>query len=429
MKHKRQPILFIAILALMLFSSPALAAQTANQEFEDITDEVSDVRELEVLQPVEVTPLTSDELAEELQDTLLEDYPPAERYADERELEAFGLLDEDIDLGELYIALYSEQVAGYYDTETSEMVVVREAVEESGFTAMEEVTYAHEIVHALQDQHFDLDAGVLNREDVSDDKALAITALIEGDASYSEVEYLFERPELLEAFLADIETLEFETEVLDSAPEIISATLLFPYESGFSFVEAVFAEGGWDAVDAMFQDPPASTEQILHPEKYLEGEEPIAVEVADFTSALEGDWTVFDENTFGEFQIRTILEQTSMSQEQAIRASEGWGGDTYVVAGTETEDAIHWELVWDTNTDADEFARAWALYEAERWGVDPQYLSDNVMQFESEEAVTRIILEGDQVTYLMAPDIETLEVIAASETATPVASPVATPVS
>ena len=426
-KYQPRSIILFAILALILFSSPALAAQNSGEQFDDITETVSDVRGLDELEPVVVTPMTREELAQELRDTLLDDYPEDEQYADERELLAFGLMEEHIDLGQLSLDLYSEQIAGYYDPETSEMVVIREATDEGGFTPTQEVTYAHEIVHALQDQHFDLDAGALDREPLSDDQSLAVTALIEGDASFSEVQYLFEHPELLEAFLAEIEEMEFESEVLDAAPPILSATLLFPYDNGFTFIEALHAEGGFEAVNEAYANPPASTEQILHPEKYIAGEQPVAVNVADFTPSLEGDWTVFDDNTFGEFQIRVILQQTSMTDEQSERAAAGWGGDTYVVAGTETEDAIHWRSVWDTEQDASEFAQAFGLYESERWGVSPTYLSENVMQFEADGVVTRIVLEGDTVTYLLAPSVEMLETIAAASDATPQASPVATP--
>ncbi|HEV2128361.1 MAG TPA: hypothetical protein VGR22_07080 [Thermomicrobiales bacterium] len=427
MKRQRQPLILVVMVALFALASPVSAQEAEPQEFEDITQIVADVRGLEPLRPIELTPMTREQLAVELQEDLLEDYPEDEQYADERELLAFGLMDEHIDFGDLYIDLYSEQIAGYYDPETSEMVVIRDATDEAGFTPSQEVTYAHEIVHALQDQHFDLDAGVLDREPLSDDQALAVTALIEGDASYAELQYLMENPELLEAFLQEIEVTEFDSSVLDAAPVIISNTLIFPYEHGLTFVEALYSEGGWDLVNQALADPPASTEQILHPEKYLDGGAPVEIEVADFTQELGDDWTVFDTNTFGEYQLRVILGETSMGEEQAERAAAGWGGDTYLVAGTDTEDAILWESAWDTPQDAEEFARAWALYETERWGVGPTYVADNVLQFETDEVVTRVILDGDEVTYAMAPNVEMLETILAAEAAP--ATPAATPIS
>ncbi len=425
MKQLPRPFVVIAILALFLVSSPALAAQDASQEIEDITDVVSKVRGLDALHPVEVTVKSREELSQELADTLLDDYPEDEQYADQRELIAFGLMDENIDLGQLSVDLYSEQIAGYYDPETGEMVVIRDASDDSGFSPSEEVTYAHETVHALQDQNFDLMSDKLGREDMSDDESLAVTALIEGDASYSEVQYLYANPDLLDSFLEEIDSMEFDSAVLDSAPPILADTLLFPYDSGFTFVEALHDEGGWDAVNAAYDNPPASTEQILHPEKYLAGEAPIEVNVVDFSSALGGDWTVFDDNTFGEYQIRVMFQQTSMSDDQAEKAAAGWGGDTYIVAGTEDEDAIHWVSQWETADDASQFARGLALYESERWGVSPEYLSDNVMQFEADGVVTRIQLDGSTVDYIKAPTADMLDTIATAEA--PTATPMATP--
>ncbi len=429
MKHQRRSTFVLSLMALLVFASPAIAQQSPS-EIEDITDDVAQIRGLEPVTPIVVETMNRDELRQFNVETYEEEYPEDEQYADERELLAFGLMDEHIDIGDLAINLFSEQVLGFYDPETGQMVVVREGDSTGSFSASEEVTYAHEIVHALQDQHFDLDAGPLDREELSDDRVYGVTALIEGDASYSELQYLIERPDLLEAYLEEIEAQDFDTSILDTAPPIIAATLIFPYDQGFTFVEAIFEEGGWEAVNAAYANPPASTEQVLHPEKYLAGEAPVVVEVPDFTAGLDDSWSVFDTNTFGEFQIRVILQETSMSDEQAERAAAGWGGDTYVVAGTDdrSDDAIHWRTVWDTNQDASEFARAWALREAERWGVDPTYVSDSLIEFETADVVVRIILDGESVTYLMGRSSEMLDIMLAAPPATPAVSPVASPV-
>jgi hypothetical protein len=436
-KHTGRNAFTIVILSLLLFSSPAVIAQQTDDSIEDITDEVSVTRGLEPSSEIIVTPKTREQLTESLEEDLLEDYPEDEQYGDERELVAFGLMEPGIDLGDLSLELYSEQIAGYYDPETGEMVVIQDAVDGTAFSPSQQVTYAHEIVHALQDQNFDLDGGVLDREPLTDDQSLAVTALIEGDASFSEVQYLLERPELLDSFLIEIDEQEFESDVLDAAPPILRETLLFPYDNGYTFVEAIYDEGGWDAVNVAFADPPTSTEQILHPEKFLAGEEPVKVNVPDFTADLGSDWQVFDTNTFGEYQIRVIMEQTSMPAQQAEAIGVGWDGDTYIVGGTETLDAVHWQSVWESTDDASEFAQGLALYESERWGVAPTYLSDSVIRFESDSVIAHIELTGDTVTYLQAPDEQALKTImdaeGASESgtseATPVGSPEATPVS
>jgi len=425
-KPAQSPRLFLILFALLMISSPAAALQESTTSYDEITEEVANMRGLEILSPIEVTPKSREQLGQELKEDLDADYPVDERIADERELIAFGLMDPDVDLGQLIVDLYTEQVAGYYDPATGEMVVIRNPASAEELTPSEHVTYAHEVVHALQDQHFDIDAGALSREETSDDESLAITALIEGDASFSEVSYLLDRPELLDHYLTEITATEFDTATLDSAPPIISSTLLFPYDNGYTFVQALYGEGGWDTVNSAFVNPPQSTEQILHPEKYLAGEAPVEIEVPNFTSLLGEDWEVFDNNTFGEYQIRIILEQSSMPKEQAIEAAAGWGGDTYVVAGTDDQDAIHWISSWDTEEDAIEFAKALATYESSRWNIAPTYAADTVIKFEADGVVTQITLDGDAVTYIKAPDVETLNTIASGE-GTSFASPEATP--
>lgn len=417
----------IILIALLLVSNPTMARQDTETNYDDITQDVSDLRQLEILSPIEVTPKSREKLGQELEEDLEAEYPVEERVADERELIAFGLMDPDVDLGQLIVELYTEQIAGYYDPKTSEMVVISDPNGGDELTPSEHVTYAHEVVHALQDQHFDIDAGALSREELSDDQALAITALIEGDASFSEVSYLLDRPELLNQYLEQIGATEFNSESLDSAPPIISSTLLFPYDKGYTFVETLYGEGGWETVNAAFQNPPQSTEQILHPEKYLAHETPVQIEVPDFTSLLGEDWTVFDNNTFGEYQIQVILQQSSLPDDQAVKAAAGWGGDTYVVAGTEDQDAIHWVSSWDTSEDAVEFAKALASYESDRWGVAPTYSGNAVIRFETDDVVTQITLEGDTVTYIKAPTVEMLNIIASSGGSLEASPPAATP--
>ena len=416
MKQMHRPSFLLAMVALFLLASPVSAIQSDAEEYEDITDEVALVRGLDQLDAIELMQMSRAELGDYMIETLAEDYPPEDAYADQRELVAVGLMDPDVDLYQLWLDLYTEQVAGFYNTETKEMVVVRSDDAGDGeLTAMDQVTWAHEIVHALQDQHFNLSEGDFNREDVSDDRSLAISALIEGDASFTELEYLLQNQQLLQSLLDEVDQMDLDFAVLDSAPPIISATMGFPYDNGLSFVEAIHAEGGFDAVNAAFSDPPVSTEQILHPEKYLAGEMPVAIELPDFTTELDGEWSTFDVNTFGEYQIRVILEESSMSDQQALVASEGWGGDTYLVAGTDSEDAILWKSVWDTEEDASEFVRALALREAERWDASPTYRTNTHLAFETDDAMVEIILDGDTVTYAMGADPATVQTILGSE--------------
>ncbi len=411
------------VLALLVFSTAlnATAAQTEDP-FERINESVQEIRELELLQPINLSTRTRAELQEETAQDLETDYPAVDRQNDQRVLVAFGLMDPNQDIGQIYVELLGEQIAGYYDPETDEMVVVSDDAPGDELSATNEVTYAHELVHALQDQHFNLESFIDQRIEGSDDESLAITSLIEGDATAAQIQYVISNPELIDDLSGQLTEGDSGSGALEAAPPIVSATLLFPYEEGQVFVDEIMSEGGWEAVNAAYQSPPASTEQILHPDKYRQGEAPIPVIVPDIAAGLGGEWTTFDTNTMGEFQTSIVLNQGDVSARQAEQAAEGWGGDSYTVVGTQDQDVIVWNSVWDTEEDATEFAESLAVRESDRLGVSPETDdTTTTTTIASDGALARIIVEGTSVSYVFAPDQPVLDQVdAIQDAATPV---------
>lgn len=401
---------------LLLGSSPAAAlSQTGadrNERYDEINLEIEGIRELDLLAPINLSTKTREELRSETLADLETDYPAVDRENDSRVLIAFGLIEPDRDLGELYGDLLGEQVAGYYDPGTDEMVVVSDDDPDAEISATNQITYAHETVHALQDQHFDLETFLDDRQEASDDQSLAITSLIEGDATAAQIEFLIDSPSLLIDYMRESEARGDSTEALDSAPAILTETLLFPYEQGQVFVTALREEGGWDRVDAAFASLPASTEQILHPQKYLEGEEPVDVELPDVAAALGTGWTAFDTNTMGEFQASVILNEGDVSSGDAEDAAEGWGGDRYTVVGTEDQTVILWESVWDSDDDAQEFANT--LIEREEARLEQSSdESGSTTTIESDQGIVEIEVSDDAVTYIFAPSQQLLDAVSA----------------
>ena len=388
------------VLALLVFGPISGArAQDAelSSQFDEITDAVSELRELPVEQEVVEAFLTQEALEEDLLATIDEDYPLADRQADERFLIALGLLPEGTDLGELYVNLYAEQIAGYYDPEADELFVIA-GDDELG--ALDEFTYAHEVVHALQDQAFDL--GTIREPFLtSDDTVLAITALIEGDATVASTDYVLSNPELLAALTVEFNELP-ESPVLDAAPAVIRESLLFPYEAGQTFVSALREGDDWASVDAAFEDLPMSTEQILHPEKYTEErDDPTEVEVIDLTSTLGTGWETLDENNLGEYQIGLML-RGELSDGDAEDAAAGWDGDRYALYANGNEHVITWQSVWDSEEDAAEFVAAQREYDESRYGAT--YAGDDTLTLDTDDAAVRLVLDGDTVTYVLATD-------------------------
>ncbi|MEO5940275.1 MAG: hypothetical protein ABIQ76_05245, partial [Candidatus Limnocylindrales bacterium] len=151
------------------------------------------------------------------------------------------------------------------------------------------------------------------------------------------------------------------TQVLLDMPPVLRESLLFPYTSGFGFVQGIQAGGGWAAVNAAFARPPASTEQILHPEKYAGGEAPIAVTLPkDLAARIGAGWTVALEDSFGEFQMAVWLRaNTAIGAGAANAAAAGWGGDRIAVLnGPNGAWAVVLLTAWDTASDAAAFEAA-----------------------------------------------------------------------
>lgn len=419
--HARLRVRSALLAFLLLFTTVNASGAQYQDQYDRITNEMEEIRELELLQPINLSTKTRAEVQNETAQDLETDYPAIDRSNDQRVLVAFGLMDPDQDIGEIYVELLGEQIAGYYDPETDEMVVVSDDAPGEELSASNQVTYAHEVVHALQDQHFDLESFGDQRIEGSDDESLAITALIEGDATAAQIQYLITNPELIADLSGEISAGDAASEALDNAPPIVSATLLFPYEQGQVFIDAIMADGEWDAVNAAFASPPVSTEQILHPDKYLEGEMPVAVAMPNIAEGLDPEWTTFDTNTMGEFQISVLLNDGDVSARQAEQAAEGWGGDTYTVVGTEDRDVIVWNSEWDTEDDALEFAESLVVRESGRIGASAESEGPTTL-ISSDDVTVRVVVDGTSVSYVSAPDQELLDQVdSIQEAATPAA--------
>lgn len=293
--------------------------------------------------------LTRDELVAELDASFAADYPPAAREADNITLRALGLLEPDQDVGELQQQLLTDQVLGFYDDDGKRMVIVSDA----GLDALARITYAHEYTHALQDGAFGLAALDLDARG-EDDRSLARLALIEGDATVSMFFWALQ-------FAPEIMGEITETPVPDTegVPQWMVEMLQFPYSAGATFVAQLWSTADPAAVDAVYADPPASTEQIIHPDKYVAGEAPIDIPVLDLAAAMGEGWTAVESTPMGEAQISIILAYLGAAQDEATAAASGWGGDRLTVARSGDDVALVWRFEWDRPADAAEFAGAY----------------------------------------------------------------------
>ena len=302
--------------------------------------------------------------------------------------------DRDLDLFQLQVDLFSEQVAGYYDPDTKELVVVTDQGE---LGVSDKVTMAHEIVHALQDQHFDLIA--IDEFAIDADHDTAITALVEGDATLSMTDYMLGYLDPLELIELLGETFQgAESDVLDNAPRYIADGLLFSYDSGQVFATALIDEGGYTAIDEAFSDPPTSTEQILHPEKYIgpDRDEPMLVDNPDVSRDLGEDWELLRGDVLGEWDLRIMLEDNGVAAARARAAAEGWGGSWFDIYESDAGALSLLTTRWDSDEDAEEFADA----------IMRTYGSDSEIGaiWTDGERTSSVLASGDTVVVISGTD-------------------------
>jgi len=340
---------------------PALAAR-----LDHVEAATAILRDLEPQRPVTRAFLTRAGLLDYLTRTLDADYPPALARADALFYHAFDFMPPETDLRALQLAVLEEQIGGFYDTDLQAMFVIS-ATQEA--TALTQILYAHEFTHALQDQHFDLAALGLDQEHLSaaPDAILALQALVEGDAMLLTEGYEAWLLRRSPAAVFDLlgEALRVRTAALAAAPPITQAELMFPYTAGRDFAYALFVRaGGWAGVDAAYARLPLSTEQVLHPDRYLAGDAPQTVSLPPLDGVLGPGWELLWERTLGEFTLREHL-RSGLSRATADGAAAGWGGDRYrLYIDAEGRIVLALRLAWDTPADAAEFAAAYQGYAA-----------------------------------------------------------------
>jgi hypothetical protein len=326
---------------------------------EAIEREVVAIRGLPFKTPVDYRVLNRAEIRQTITGKLGEVFSEEELRHLSAALAALGLLPENFPLREKYIELLSEQVAAFYDQHQHKLFMYEDASLES---SQNRVVLAHELTHALQDQHFGLSRLPLELK-TNDDRAAAASALVEGDATLVMTEFTFKNLSL-GAIKDSLGTaLTQNMQQLQTAPRYLREMLVFPYLRGQEFCAALTARGGFAAVSRAYADPPSSTAQILHPEKYLADprEEPQAIEWPDPTA--QGQKAIAD-NTVGEMGIRLLFTEW-LDGVTAERASVGWRGDRYLAF--DQGRALVWKTVWDTEGDAEEF------FEAERRLLEKRY--------------------------------------------------------
>jgi hypothetical protein len=333
-------------------------------QLEELIRVAQEIRGLPFLSPPTITVVSAEELEARVREDITEeaeDFP-----ADEALYQMLGLLNDNANLEQILLDLYGEQVAGFYDGDTGEIVV---PAREDGFSVLQRGTLVHELVHALTDQHFgfnDQFQTMIDEERL--DEASAYQALIEGDATLAEVLWVqtLTQGEIGE-FLA--EGMNVDTDALNSAPRFLRESLTFPYDSGLAFAQDLYLDNGdWTEVNGAydtFPGLPASTEQVITPDDYRR-DLPIPVEIPDLTVA---GYELERTSVWGEQGFRLLLNQGE-GQSTMPRAADGWGGDSYHQWFDGENAALLIVYRGDTPTDVEELEQALLTFSTESFPVD-----------------------------------------------------------
>jgi hypothetical protein len=354
-----------------------------------VAREVEQVRRLQFKRKLAAEAVSQAQIARMLKQGLDEGFPKDEAARTGQAWIAMGVIPKGTDLRQAVEDFNSSQVIGFYDNEAGRLVIIGRAE----LTPYQRFVLAHELTHALQDQNYDL--GRLDQLDrtCQDERVEAFLALAEGDATETSVEWATQ-------FLTRGEILEFDREASDftpppaSVPRFVQNLLTWPYVPGRNFVQALQARGGEEAVDEALRNPPTSTEQILHPDKYP-SEKPVTVNVPDVGPKLGAGWKDLEFEDVGEGWFRLMLE-LRLTVPAADAAAAGWAGAQYRAwSDGAGHTAVVMDTVWDTEHDASEFAQT-----MDNWlGDQPSTVLGN---------------SGKTVRVLFASDADTLTVLTAA---------------
>ena len=325
----------VTVRAQQAATAPPAVAQpkSNNAEFSAAADEVlqqvSEITGLKLLTPVKKTLRSRDEIRAYVLREMDEDKNPAERYAEARTDEAFGLIPKGFDLDNCMVYLLTEQIAGLYDPKAREFYIAEWIPIDD-----QRMVMAHELTHALQDQHFQIEAWVKAARP-NDDAELAREAVLEGSAMAAMIDYLLQGKGYSVVDIPAIDPSMFAGDMsqspkLQEAPQFLRDSMVFPYFGGLTFSTVILKSARWKGLSAVFDRPPVSTQQIMHPALYKSGKVPAVVAMPSFQKLLGPDWAKLDENVMGEFGWMEILKQF-LGENVAKPLAAAWDGDRYAL--------------------------------------------------------------------------------------------------
>jgi hypothetical protein len=317
--------------------------------------EAANIRELAATASVRGVALSRAQMASQVRSTIEREVPAAVVIDEGEVLVALGVAPPSFDYLGATITLMSSELAGYYDPATKTMYLASDLP-----PTERSATLSHELIHALQDQHYDLGKLLDYRPDESDMQG-ALHALAEGDATSAMLDQMLASKDVKATDLSDeligvqVRAAAQFTAKAGDVPEILRRSMIAPYIDGILFVHYLRRRGGWAEVDRIWKAPPASTEQLLHPEKLLAHEAP---ETLPVPMAPDATWRAPNyTDVMGEQSVRLLVEEW-LPRVPAAEAASDWSGDRVAVFRAGPRTAVGWHLRYDTRAAATRVAAA-----------------------------------------------------------------------
>lgn len=399
MKKAFLSILLSPLLALALWAQAPVQPDPLAQEIGQITAELDRISGLRQLRPVDYERIPKAGVKAFLERRIQEALKPEEIRAQELALKKLGFVPPDFDLKKTIIDLLSEQAAAFYDLKKKKLFLI-----DGGPDFLQHAALVHELAHALADQHFHLDK-FIEAASQNDDSALARMAVMEGQATWLMSEYLTRSsgrslrnlPMLVRLMARAGESSFGQFPMFDQAPLYLRVTLVFPYTQGMLFQQAVIEKKGAAAFTEVFRNPPLSTQQILHPEKYLAGQQPLRPPLPQIEN--QRAYKTVTDGALGELDHAVLIRQYAGEQESEALAPELRGGFFRLLESADHRVVLVYASEWSGEQAARRFFAAYEKVLRGKWKACTfESRSPEALAGRGDDGYFLVRLQGARVT-------------------------------
>lgn len=341
-KRRNRFIPVVSALLFLVLYSPRFAV-TQEYTLQDLKKAVVEIGKLEFLTDIPVVYVDKSKLKKYIEALVDEEYPEERSQKEAVFLQLMGFSDRRLNLKATRKRILVNNARGMYNEKTKEILATSDY---RTVDMMKAMILVHEMRHAVQDAHYDLKE-ILGPGDLSDydDRKLARLSAVEGDAAFLSVQFSGFNAGLLSSTFDSDPLISFSpignTAQLYKSPEIVKQQLIMPYIYGLRFVSTVFQKKKWKGLHRVLSSPPDSTEQVIHPDKFLNREVPDEVTI----NYKPEKYPVFHTGVIGEHYLNVLL--MDKKQSGYVDYAAGWGGDTFVIYGNAASYFMIWKSVWD----------------------------------------------------------------------------------